>query len=538
MAQFRVKPRVLETSLITGSGTYTLLGAATGFQAFLGGGVSAGDLMPYYATDGTNWEEGIGTVGSGPATLARTHIHKSSIADAAIAWGANTTVEIRCGWVSQLTVPRVKSVSIAGGAGTQILTQDEQRCDILILTGALTGNRNIEVDATPWKWAAVRNDTTGAFTATLRVTGQTGILVGQGRAKVLYNDGTDVRDPDASFDEAVGYTLINGTLVHTRASNAETIAVKTLAGADPSAADPVRVVFRDQAATTGGYVVRTITAALSLTISSGSTLGFTSSVPGRIWSVIFDDAGTLRLGVINCIATSANGGTGRNVTAIYPLSAGVASSTAEGGAGAADSALTFYTGTAVSAKPYAVIGYSTWESGLATAGTWGTAPSKIQLYAPGVELPGTPIQRQITQDSAVASGTTNLPGDDTIPQNTEGTQFQTVTITPTSAANPVEIASVAQLQHGSNATTGWALFQDSTANSFAAGYFYPASTAQGGYITSFLSAMLLAQSTSAITYKLRAGGTSGGTTTFNGSAGGRLYGGVSGSIMKATEIMG
>jgi hypothetical protein len=535
MAQFRIKPRVLETSLITGAGTYTLLGAATGFQAFLGGGVSAGDLVPYYATDGINWEEGIGTVGSGPATLARTHIHKSSIADAAISWGANTTVEIRCGWVSQLTAPRVKSVSIAGGAGTQVLTQDEQRCDILILTGVLTGNRNIEVDATPWKWAAVRNDTTGAYSVTVRVTGQTGILVGQGRAKALYNDGTDVRDPAVSFDAAVGYTLINGTLVHSRTGNAETIAVKTLAGADPSAADPVLVVFRDQAATTGGYVVRTLTAALSLTLSSGSTLGFTSAIAARLWFAIFDDAGTLRLAAINCLTTAANAGSGRNVTAIYPLQGwGIASSTAEGGAGAADSAQVFYTGVAVSSKAYAVVGYSTWESGLATAGTWNTAPSRTQLFGAGVPLPGNVIQTVRAPDGAVATGTTQIPRDNTIPQNTEGDQYQSMAITPSSAANGLRVRSAAQLANTSSLFIALALFKDSVANALAVSTTWSGSADRN--LRGTVDAFLLAESTSAITFKMRAGADGAGTTSYNGEAGAQRWNGAAASYIEAEEI--
>lgn len=202
-SQFRGnKPRVLETSIITGVGTYTLAGAPTGYQPFIGGDIASGDVVPAWVGDGTNWEEGFYTVGSGPATLARTKITKSSIGGAAINWAANTEVECHLGWISDLVAPRAKTVSIAGGAGTQVLTEEEARCDILTLNGALTGNRTIEVSATPWKWAAVFNNTTGAFTVTLKVNGQTGVVLPQGTSRALHCNGTDVTGVDVNTNRA------------------------------------------------------------------------------------------------------------------------------------------------------------------------------------------------------------------------------------------------------------------------------------------------------------------------------------------------
>jgi hypothetical protein len=158
---------------------------------------------------------------------------------------------------------------------------------------------------------------------------------------------------------------LNYSLSATVGSNALTIALKTKAGNDPSAGDPVFIPFRSATAGTGDYSVLTVTAATSLTISSGSTLGTTSAVASRLWIVGFNDGGTFRLGAINITSTAS---IGDDV---------IASSTAEGGAGAADSANTFYTGTAVTSKAMKVLGYV--ESTQATAGTWATTPSKVQL---------------------------------------------------------------------------------------------------------------------------------------------------------------
>jgi hypothetical protein len=60
-------------------------------------------------------------------------------------------------------------------------------------------------------------------------------------------------------DAAPGLGMVNGTLVATVASNALTIAIKTLAGNDPSVGDPVFVAFRNASAAMGDYAVRAIT---------------------------------------------------------------------------------------------------------------------------------------------------------------------------------------------------------------------------------------------------------------------------------------
>lgn len=156
----------------------------------------------------------------------------------------------------------------------------------------------------------------------------------------------------------------NLTLTTSRSGNAETIAVKTLAGTDPSATDPVRVAF---AKTDGTFEVLELATALSLTISSGSTLGAASAREFKVAVLLINDAGTLRLGV-------AGRPSGLRDNALV-------SSTAEGGAGAADSARTIYTGTAVTSKRARVLGYLTYT--LTTAGTWATAPSDSILTRAG-----------------------------------------------------------------------------------------------------------------------------------------------------------
>jgi hypothetical protein len=322
-------------------------------------------------------------------------------------------------------------------------------------------------------------------------------------------------------------TIINGTIAESRTGNAATFALKTLAGTDPSAGDPVLIAFRNATGGTGNYVYRTVTAALSLVLSSGSTLGTANNIAFKLWLVLFDDAGTIRLGAIN----------NRSGTDVYPLGqVPLASSTAEGGVGGADSVHTFYTGTAVASKAYAILGYAYYgPSVIGTAGAWAAAPTQIQLFGAGVPLPGDVVQPVSTQDGAVATGSTTMPQDDTIPQNTEGNQYMTRAITPTSAANLLRIEHEGVYTNASDNTFSIALFQDAVANALAAITMRLAQAGQPQPAP--LKYTLLAGTTSSTTFKIRAGANGAGTTTFNGTAGARLMGGVMASYLSVDEIM-
>lgn len=130
--------------------------------------------------------------------------------------------------------------------------------------------------------------------------------------------------------------------------------------------NPTILDFRSATIGSGTVNTRNIAAAISVVVSSGSTLGTTNAVQSRLAVLAIDNAGTVELAVVNIA-----GGTSLDET-------GIISTTAEGGAGAADSATTIYSTTARSNVAYRVVGYV--ESTQATAGTWATAPSTIQGY--------------------------------------------------------------------------------------------------------------------------------------------------------------
>lgn len=148
---------------------------------------------------------------------------------------------------------------------------------------------------------------------------------------------------------------------------------------------------------------------------------------------------------------------------------------------------------------------------------------------------GAVVQSVNTQSGAVATGTTTIPNDDTIPQITEGTEFITRAITPTNSSNKLRIdVSVIVANNQASSWLTVALFQDSTAGALAcASSFQP--TASGAMTISFTHTMT-AGTTSSTTFRVRAGGNQAGTTTFNGAAGARLFGGVLASSITVTEI--
>lgn len=154
---------------------------------------------------------------------------------------------------------------------------------------------------------------------------------------------------------------------------------------------------------------------------------------------------------------------------------------------------------------------------------------------PNPKSAGDIVQVVNTQTGAVATGTTTIPDDDTIPQNTEGTEFMTLAITPTNSSNKLLIQAEAFLANSGGANIlAMALFQDSTANALAAtGMQSPATNFP---IPLVMSYYMTAGTTSSTTFKIRAGSDISGTTTFNGEGGSRRYGGVIPSSITITEI--
>ena len=86
---FVIADRVRETTTTTGTGSFSLDGAVTGFESFASG-VGASNTTYYSVNDGTNWEVGLGTLDGAGTTLARTTVLASSNSDSEVNFGAGT----------------------------------------------------------------------------------------------------------------------------------------------------------------------------------------------------------------------------------------------------------------------------------------------------------------------------------------------------------------------------------------------------------------------------------------------------------------
>lgn len=145
------------------------------------------------------------------------------------------------------------------------------------------------------------------------------------------------------------------------------------------------------------------------------------------------------------------------------------------------------------------------------------------------------IQRVYTQTGAVATGTTIIPADDTIPQITEGFEIMTLSITPTNASNLLIIT--AQVMSSPSALSSGivALFQDATANALTMNATSEPNS--GTLLLLPIDYTMVAGTTSATTFRIRLGHNVAGTNTFNGASGGRLWGGVINSSLTITEYL-
>lgn len=92
---FSLADRVRETSTTEGTAAYVLDGAVAGFQSF-SAAIGDGNVTYYAASDGVNWEVGLGQVTVGATTtLSRDTILGSSNGGAKVDWGTGIR-DIRC----------------------------------------------------------------------------------------------------------------------------------------------------------------------------------------------------------------------------------------------------------------------------------------------------------------------------------------------------------------------------------------------------------------------------------------------------------
>ncbi len=147
------------------------------------------------------------------------------------------------------------------------------------------------------------------------------------------------------------------------------------------------------------------------------------------------------------------------------------------------------------------------------------------------------VNNGYTQSATEYSITTVIPVDDTIPQNTEGTEVLTLSHTPKASTHILRIDVSLQVSGNNNLKVTAALFEDAIANALMARTTFIAVSAGSTLESQDLSFSYFttAASTSARTYKVRVGPTS-GTCYVNRDSGAGLFSNLSFATIALTEF--
>ena len=218
--------------------------------------------------------------------------------------------------VSAITFTRlVKSVA---GSSNVTLTSAEAGYDIQEYTGLLTGNISVIVPTAASRWW-VYNNTTGAFSLTVKTAAGTGIVVQQGTRQILHCDGTNVVK---SVDSGSG--TVTNIATGTGLSGGPITAIGTISIANTSVTpstyggsmgvSSITVNAQGQL-TSASFTARSITGTsnrISVTNGDGAsgapTIDISSNYAGQS---SITTLGTISTGVWNGTAIAvSNGGTG------------------------------------------------------------------------------------------------------------------------------------------------------------------------------------------------------------------------------------
>ena len=146
---------------------------------------------------------------------------------------------------------------------------------------------------------------------------------------------------------------------------------------------------------------------------------------------------------------------------------------------------------------------------------------------------GAALQTQLTQLSAVATTTAQVPLDDTPPLITEGAEFLTLAITPRSATSRLVISVNLFCSVLVESSIIMSLFKDSNTDAIATALL----EGESANIVGMIPLVFVDEpgSIAEVTYRIRAGLTAAGTLTINGQSSARLFGASVKSVMTITE---
>lgn len=184
--------------------------------------------LPLASAVGNDWFLNFRNSGSGTLTINRSGSDTINGATS-FALATEESMILICDGTSFFTLGYGRSVASTftllginvAGTGNYTLSTAEQNKVGYLFTGVLTGNRSIIVpNSVAQYW--IDNETSGAFTLTVKTAAGTGIVVPQSNRYILYCDGTNVVDADtatmtspvAIADGGTGATTAPGALIN------------------------------------------------------------------------------------------------------------------------------------------------------------------------------------------------------------------------------------------------------------------------------------------------------------------------------------
>lgn len=254
------------------------------------------------------------------------------------------------------------------------------------VTAAVTGTASGNTTYTPNNHGMVVSSATNAMTV---------VAPDASTSKVWTSNGLSA-DPgwqNAASSPQQSYEISNVGISASVSASALTIALKQSDGSTncSSGASACNIGFRNATAATGSFSQVQVTGALSTVISSGSTAGQTSAVASTLYVYAINNAGTAEL----------------SWSSSYYDCGSVVTTTAEGGAGAADSGVTMYSTTARTGVACRLL--SRMLNTQSTAGTWASTMTEIAL---GPFTP--PTGSQGTETYFTGSGTFTTPANSSV----------------------------------------------------------------------------------------------------------------------------
>lgn len=330
-----VADRVAETTTTTGTGTVTLAGAKTGYQAFTTA-FSTGANVYYCITDNTDWEVGVGTFTTAGTTLSRDSIFASSNAGAAVNWGAGTK-DVFCTAPMQSVVgaPRLQAKT---GAYTVVASDNGSiiNCTGGTFTVSLTAAATLGSGFTCWVW---NTSTTSSHAITIDPSGAetiddlTTLILRRGEGTQIVCDGTNWQTGDKKTMR--GYAE-NVPPLNSRASAAgtESVAIGPFASTAGSRSiafgyNANASVIRATAIGAGAFVSGAYSTALGLNSGGSGSQAVTGSGAMALGGSYASGTDSFAAAIAN--NTSSYGAIGANSVAVgYQAKAGTSYTTAIG----------------------------------------------------------------------------------------------------------------------------------------------------------------------------------------------------------------